>query len=284
MTLSEKFHDLYRQLDTNPDLTGKIINLIENAPDTSEREGLRALMYHDGIGYALDYDKSFEMAEKAVEGGDPLGFFMLGYMCDNIETPDQAHGGPQQKYDHYDAERFYAKCAEIESRWQPCAILWLGEYYMDMAKGGDPEIAVEYYESIADNNAEAAARLSDYYWDLIMLNFFEDDECCSQLFKWTSVAAKFNPEEYSYRMGWIYAHGLGCKKSREKAFDFFHEAYLHGDENGADAIAKIYEEYLDENPEIADNEKLEYQKEIEYWKNMAKTPFQDNSEMEFLKF
>lgn len=279
MTLSDKFHDLYQQLETNPDLTGKIIDLIENAPDTSERDGLRALMYHDGIGYALDYDKSFEMAEKAVEGGDPLGFFMLGFMCDNIETPDQAQGGPRQKYDHYDAERFYSKCAEIESRWQPYAVLWLGEYYMDMAKGGDPEIAVEYYESIADNNAEAAARLSDYYWNLIMLNFIEDDEYRSQLFKWTSVAAKLNPEEYSYRMGWIYADGIGCKKSPEKAFDFFLEAYLYGDKNGASEIAEIYEEYLDENPEIADNEKLEYQKEIEYWKNMANTPIHDNSEM-----
>lgn len=143
---------------------------------------------------------------------------------------------------------------------------------MDMAQGGDPEIAVEYYESIADNNAEAAARLSDYYWDLIMPCYFEDDEWRSQLFKWSSVAAKLNPEEYSYRMGWIYADGLGCEKSHEKAFDFFQEAYLYGDKKGADAIAKVYEEYLEENPEIGDEEKIEYQKEIERWKKLAGQP------------
>ena len=272
MTLSDKFHELHKQYEKNPGVGKKIVNLIEKAPDSSERDGLMSLMYHEGIGYPIDLDKSFTLAESASESGDPLGYFMLGYMCDNIETPDQCEGGARQKYDHYDAERFYAKCAEFDSRWRPYAVLWLGDYYMDSARGGDPDIAVEYYESIAENNAEAAGCLSDYYWDLIMPLYFEDDEWRSKLFKWTSVAAELNPGEYSYRMGWIYADGLGCEKSFDKAFDFFHKAYLNGDNKGADAIAKIYEEYLEEHPEISDEEKMEYQKEIELCKKLANDP------------
>lgn len=278
MTLSDKFQNLHKQFENNPKIGKKIINLIENAPACSERDGLMSLMYHEGIGYPIDLEKSFTLAEKSSDGGDPLGYFILGFMCDNIETPDQAEGGPRQKYDHYDAERFYAKCAEIESRWRPYAILWLGDYYFDSAQGGDPEIAVDYLESIADNNAEAAGKLSDYYWNLIMPEYFEDEEWRSQLFKWTTVAAKLNPEGYSYRLGWIYADGIGCEKSYEKAFDFFQEAYLYGDKKGADAIAKIYEEYLAEDSEITDEEKLEYQKELEYWKNIANTTKHDDSE------
>ena len=93
-----------------------------------------------------------------------------------------------------------------------------------------------------------------------MPEYFEDEEWRSQLYKWTSVAAKLDPEEYSYRMGWIYADGLGCDQSYEKAFEFFHQAYSHGDCRGADAIAKIYEEYLEENPDLD-----EYEKKLSYW-------------------
>lgn len=47
---------------------------------------------------------------------------------------------------------------------------------MDMAKGGDPEIAVEYYEKIASHNAEAAGKLSDYYRDMGMPEYPDDEE------------------------------------------------------------------------------------------------------------
>lgn len=269
MTLSDKFHELHKQFEENPAIAKKIVELIENAPQSCERDGLESLMYHEGIGYPMDLDNSFELAEKAVGEGDPLGYFMLGYMCDNAETPDQAEGGPRQKYDHYDAESFYERCAGIESRWRPYAILWLGDYFLDSARGGDPDIGVEYLESIAENNAEAAGRLSDYYWDLIMPLYFEDDEWRGQLFKWTSVAARIDPEEYSYRMGWIYADGLGCEKSPEKAIDNFTEAYNCGDWRGAQAIAKVYEEYIEENPDLNESEKEELNREITHWNKLA---------------
>lgn len=264
MTLSDKFHATLAGHEEDPEVQNEVAKLILNTEESPERDGLMALIYHDGIGVDADLEKSFELAEKAaLEGGDGLGYFMLGYMCDNIETPDQAEGGPRQKYDHYDAERFYEACSKTESRWRKHAILWLGDYYMDSAKGGDPEIAVEYYESIAIDNAEAAGRLSDYYWDLIMPEYLEDREWWAKLFKWTKAATNLEPETYSYRMGWIYADGLGCKKSSDKAIEYFGNAYAYGDWRGAKAIAQVLTEALEENPDCED--KTEYEKQIALW-------------------
>lgn len=246
MSLSDSFHKMLSGHEEDEAVQKNAAQMVLNAPECAERDGLLSLIYHEGIGVTVDLDKSFQYAKKAAfHGGDGLGYFMLGYMCDNAETPDQAEGGPCQEYDHYDAERFYEICSKIESRWKNHAILWLGDYYMDMAKGGDPEIAVEYYEKIAGHNAEAAGRLSDYYWDLIMPEYIEDEEWTSRLFKWTSVAVNLNPEEYSYRMGWIYAEGLGCERQPDKVIEEFGNAYAYGDWRGAKSIARIFEELLE---------------------------------------
>lgn len=264
MTLSDKFHEILGGREEDPAAQKEVAELVFIAPESAERDGLLALMYHEGIGVPMDLDKCFELAEKAAFGGkDGLGYFLLGYMCDNAETPDQSEGGPRQKYDQYDAERFYEICAGIKSRWRDHAILWLGDYYMDSAQGGDPEIGVEYYEKIAEENADAAGRLSDYYWDLVMPEYIEDEEWTAQLFKWTSVAVRLDPEEYSYRMGWIYADGLGCDKSFEKAREEFRRAYEYGDWRGAKFIAKMLEERLEENPGMEGRESCE--KEIKMW-------------------
>lgn len=254
--------------EEDPETQHKAAELVLGAPDGAERDGLLSLIYHEGLGVERDLDRAFEYAEKAAfEGGDGLGYFMLGYMCENAETPDQAEGGPRQKYDHYDAERFYEICSGIESRWRDQAILWLGDYYMDMAQGGDPEIGVEYYEKIADSNAEAAGRLSDHYWDLIMPEYLEDEEWTSQLFRWTAVAARLDPEEYSYRMGWIYADGLGCEPQPDKAIEEFGKAYSYGDWRGAKSIARVFEEMLDSAPDAAS--RAECEKNIKLWDERA---------------
>lgn len=275
MTLSDKFHELYSEIEEKPKVANEIVKLVFKAPDSPERDGLLSLMYHEGIGVPVNLDKSFEFAEKSTEnGGDGLGYYMLGYMCDNAETPDQADGGPRQKYDHYDAERFFEICSKLESRWKDYAILWLGDYYIDMAKGGDPEIGVEYYESIADHNADAAGNLSDYYWDLVMPEYLEDEEWLSQLFKWTTVAAALDPEEYSYRMGWIYADGLGCEESFENAMKYFEAAYTYGDWRGAQAIATMLEERLEGHPDMPPAERLEITDKISLWKEREKEMYE----------
>lgn len=264
MSLSDIFHKMLSGYEDDPTIRKDVAEMVLNSPESAERYGLLSFIYHEGIGVPVNLDKSFEYAEKsAFNGGDGLGYFMLGYMCDNAETPDQAEGGPRQKYDHYDAERFYELCSSIESRWKDYAILWLGDYYIDMAKGGDPEIGVEYYEKIAIHNADAAGRLSDYYWNLIMPEYFEDEEWTSQLFKWTSVAAKLNPEKYSYRMGWIYADGLGCDRQPDKAIEEFGNAYAYGDWRGAKSIAKIFKEFLENGLDVEN--RIECENNIKIW-------------------
>ena len=191
MSLSDDFHSLLAAAEDDPAMTAKAAELVLSAPIDSESTGLLALMYHEGIGVPADLDKCFALAEKAVaEGGDGLGYFLLGYMCDNAETPDQTEGGPRQKYDHYDAERFYELCSRTDSRWATPAHLWLGDYYMDSAQGGDPEIAVEHYEAIGETNGDAACRLSDYYWDQLTVDAvipeeYRDKDLREKIFKWT---------------------------------------------------------------------------------------------------
>lgn len=270
MTLSDRFFDILDGHEEDPARQGEAADLVLNAKGCPERDGLLALMYHDGIGVHGDLDKCFEYAEKsATGGGDALGYFLLGYMCDNAETPDQKEGGPRQKYDHYDAERFYELCAGYDSRWKEAACLWLGDYYMNMARGGDPEIGVEYYEAVANESAEAAGALGDYYWDLLMPEFLDDEEWAAQLFKWTSVAARLAPDDYLFRLGWIYADGLGCPEDLRKAMKFFEEASSHGDWRGADAMAKILSEKLEHIEEENPKERAALEGRITYWEELA---------------
>lgn len=269
MSLSEKFHDAYAKIEEDPNVEQQIADMIVDAPESPERDGLMALLYHEGIGLPVDLDKCFDLAEKAASEADPLGYFLLGYMCDNAETPDQAEGGPRQKYDHYDAEHFYELCSKTDSAWAVQAKLWLGNYYLDSAQGGDPEIGVEYLESIADINSDAAAALSDYYWNLVMPEYFDDEDWTRPLVRWTKVAVESDPEEFSYRMGWIYADGIGCRKSFDKAEKYFLNAYNYGDYRGAKAISVLYEEYLDEHPDVGPDERKEIETKIETWKERA---------------
>ncbi len=287
-SLTEMFDLMIENSKDNQKALEKLFKMIKEAPDSGERDGLLALIYHEGISVEPDLDKSFEYAEKAAfESGDPLGYYILGYMCDNAETPDQAEGGPRQKYDHYDAERFYEICSQKESKWKVPACHWLGDYYMDSAKGGDPEIGVEYYEKIANEDAAAAGKLSDYYWDIVMPDNTEDEYWTLPLFKWTKVASELDPEEYLYRLGWLYADGIGCKKSFWLSLKYFREAFFHDDWRGAYSVANILEEYIAEHSDMTDDEKEELKDMISSWrkkademKEISDSEEQDNSDEE----
>ncbi len=272
-SLTDKFLRMLDSRDSNPAIQDKIFELIKEAPDSSERDGLMALMLHEGIVVPVDMDKSFEFAEKAAfEGGDPLGYYILGYMCDKAETPDQAEGGPRQKYDHYDAERFYEKCAEIDSHWKKYACNWLGDHFLNMARGGDPDTGIEYLEQIADEDAEAAGKLSDYYWEIVMPEYTEDQERTEALFRWTKKAAELDDEEeeYLYRLGWLYADGIGCKKSFWLALKYFGEAYYAGDWRGAESVANLLEEELPRKDQtLTAEESKEFRVDIEKWRKRA---------------
>ncbi|MDE7349757.1 MAG: hypothetical protein K2N25_01715 [Muribaculaceae bacterium] len=271
-SLTDTFLRLLDLNDSNPAISGKIFEIISGAPDSAERDGLMALLFYEGIGVPADLDRSFEYAEKAAfEGGDPLGYYVLGHMCDKAETPDQAEGGPRQKYDHYDAERFYEKCAEKESHWKKYACNWLGDYFLNMARGGDPEVGIEYLEQIAEKDVEAAGRLSDYFWDLVMPDYTDDKERADALFRWTQKAVELDEddEEYLYRLGWLYADGIGCEKSFWMALKYFGLAYFAGDWRGAESIANVLEERLDEGHGLTPEEEKEFRADIEKWRRRA---------------
>lgn len=268
--LENKFYKLIAEEDERPEALKEAADLVLNAPESSERAGLLALIYHGGIGVEQDMDRAFGYAEKAaLEWHDGLGYYLLGYMCENAETPDQAEGGPRQKYDHYDAERFYELSSKIDSPWRYDAVMWLGDYYMDMAKGGDPEIGVEYYESIAGSYPPAAEALSDYYWDLAFPDHTDDTDWTKPLFKWTKVAEKTYPEEYAYRLGVLYSCGIGCERDTDKGTDLFVKAYEHGDWRGAQAIAASIEELLANMPEMAPEPRQMREDEIRVWLHRA---------------
>lgn len=278
MSLSDEFHSLLAGGEDDPEVQKRVAELVLSAPIDSESTGLLALMYHEGIGVAVNLDRCFELAEKAAfGGGDGLGYFLLGYMCDNAETPDQAEGGPRQKYDHYDAERFYELCSKTDSRWAVPAHLWLGDYYMDSAQGGDPEIGVEHYEAIGEKDGEAACRLSDYYWEQLTVNEvipeeYRDAHLKEKVFHWTELAVNHNPHDYSYRMGWCYADGIGCDATKgfRLARKYWEDAYGFGDWRAADAIATLYEERLEALPPDADEwERERCRREIDSWRKLA---------------
>lgn len=231
MGLSDKFYELLDVIEDCPEVAAELVRMVEDAPDSGERDGLMSFLYYEGIGVGQDIEKAFEYAERGAFATpkDGLSCFIMGVLCENAMTPDQATGGPRQKYDHYDAESFYEYCSKEDSRWRDEAIMWLGRHYMDFARGGDPEIGVEYFESIAGHNADAAGALSDYYWELAVPDYTDDEEWVEKLFKWTSVAYGLEPAEYAYRMGWLYENGVGCEQDEEKARKYYEEADMEDD-------------------------------------------------------
>ncbi|MDE6697366.1 MAG: hypothetical protein K2K25_10850 [Muribaculaceae bacterium] len=194
MQLSKEFYRLLDESDGDPQAQKKAAELVFCAPDDAEKNGLLGLMYHDGIGVERNLDKAFEYAEKGAVENEGVALYLLGFMCENGETPDQFDGGPRQKYDHYDAEHFMERCASTSSSWAADANLWLGRYYMDMARGGDPEYGVEFLEKIGENSSEAAGILYDYYRNLWEIGYAaveeEKRELAENVRKWRELAKK----------------------------------------------------------------------------------------------
>ena len=278
MRLSDEFYDILSREDEDPDAYRKAAELVLKAPVSSESTGLLAMMYYDGIGVEQDIEKAFEYAENAAAGNDGTALYILGHMCENAETPDQEFGGPRQKYDHYDAEHFMERCCQTDSQWAKAAHLWLGDYFMDMAKGGDPEVAVEHYEAIGEDNAEAAGKLSDYYYDqwfvdMVIPEEYRTTNLAEKIFHWTQVAVNLNPHDYSYRMGCIYAEGIGCdaEKGFRLARKYWEDAYGFGDWRAAESIANLYEDRLENLPKNAPEFRREnIIKHIESWRELAR--------------
>lgn len=273
MGLSEDFYDMLRRADEHPEVMREAAEMVFSAPADTESDGLLALMYHEGFGVERDLDKAFVHASRAAQADEGVALYLLGYMCENAETPDQAEGGPRQQYDHYDAEQFMERCAATGSSWAEPAHLWLGDYYMNMARGGDPEVALEHYEAIGHDNREAAGKLSDYYWE--QLDYDEaDEELAQKVFEWTHEAVRLDPAGFSFRMGICYAEGIGCDATRgfRLARKYWEDAFDFGDPDAADAIATLYEErmaMIAGDSAEAERERAHCRREMESWHRLA---------------
>lgn len=248
MSLSDKFHKILSRDENDPEVQREAAGLVLNAPVTPESTGLAALLYHEGLGVAADPDKCFSMAEKAAEEGDGLGYFLLGYMCDNDEIPDAKEGVTQKKYDSGDAVRFYELCAGTDCRWSEPAHLWLGEHYTDMEGGADPETGLKHYEAIAERNGDAAGALCEYYWGIARNNpgSYGDPDLQGKLLKWTEKAAELCPQHYSYILGCFYAEDIGSEgRQSPLAIKCWKEADKYGDRRAAGAIVRHILEHPD---------------------------------------
>lgn len=273
MSLSDEFYRLFGELEEHPEIAADLAEMVFAARPDAESDGLLALLYHEGIGVETDFDKAFEHAERAAAEDEGSALYLLGHMCHNAETPDQATGGARQKYDHYDAAGFIERCAATDSRWAVPAHLWLGDHYMDSARGGDPEVAVGHYEAIGHDDAEAAGKLSDYYWELLPDDLYvPDDErdrgLEAKVYEWTSEAVRLNPHDFSYRMGWCCADGIGCRPSFRLARKYFEDAYEFGDGRAAETIALLYEDRLADH-ELTEQEREHCTRCMESWRRLA---------------
>ncbi|MDO4320876.1 MAG: hypothetical protein Q4C34_09920 [Bacteroidales bacterium] len=241
MGLSEDFWTVVHKNEDDPENGRIAYKLAFDAPDGPERDALLAISHHEGIGVKPDFEKAFDYAERAAKHDEGLALYLLGIMCDNAETPDQAEGGPRQKYDQYDAETFMERCTKTDSCWAAPAHLWLGHFFYDSARGGDPDIAIEHFEAIGDDDEDAAAILSDHYWDMANRLEFEDQGINDKLYHWTKAAVILRPSDYSMRYATLLAEGIGCKQSFRLARKYYEDAYYFGRWEGAEAIALLYE-------------------------------------------
>ncbi|MDE6300815.1 MAG: sel1 repeat family protein [Muribaculaceae bacterium] len=255
-TLTDRFIKTIAENDSASTAVGEIVRLVFEKPDTPEKFGLRAYLFHEGIGVPADMEMCVRLAEKAAfEYGDPLGYFLLGYMADG--TDDRR------------ALEFYEKCAGTKSRWGEQARLWLGRYFADIHRGNDIALGLEYFRSIAEDNSEAAGWLSDYYWSLVVPDYLNEDDWKSELFRWTSSAARLDPAEYSWRLGLLYADGIGCEKDTDKAVDYLEEACDYDDWRAARSLADMLSDVLKNNPDMSPEEKAECESAIREWNAWA---------------
>lgn len=162
MKLSDKFHEMLAAHETDPDVRRQVADMVIGAADSPERDGLLALIYHEGIGVPADLDKSFECAGHAAAGYEGLGCFLLGYM---YETGEAGAGNGED-----DAVRYYERCAGLDSRWQTQAIFRLSDcYHYAFANAGNADESIrrqlfKWTELAADRNpGKYAARLGRLY-------------------------------------------------------------------------------------------------------------------------
>lgn len=218
--------------------------LVESAPRCPETDGLLGYLYYYGIGGKLKSVKmAYVMFERAIrDGDDSMSLYMLGQMCERVETPDQDTGGPRQKYDAYDAPRLMERCMKAEGIMAMAARLWLGEYYIDTARGGDPELGVGYLEKTAEyGTPEAVTVLARHYREMAEYTGWQDEEVNRTLYKWQKLAWENDPVDEGYEYARLLCGIAGIEEDIELALRLFESDYDYGHPAGARALQSYYD-------------------------------------------
>lgn len=218
------------------------VALLGKAPSSPERDGLLGYCLYNGIGgFPQDDERAFLLFEQGALVSDSLSLYELGLMCENGDTPDQREGGPRQKYDHYDAEGFMQRCADGDGTFAATAWLWLGEYFLDSARGGDPECGVEYLEKAADAGMpDAVELLAVHYREIADYFGYGDPDANRRLLRWQQIAYENNPHDESYNYGMLLDGVEGIPANVRLALKLYEEDWEHGHSQGARALALHY--------------------------------------------
>lgn len=230
----------FRQ-DINEGRYAEARELIANERPSAMRTGMEALYL-----YAVDDDceKAFAKALDGYGQEDGTAAYTLGLMIANADTPDQRTGGDRQQFDEYDAPGFMEAAARSDSPFAEDAHLWLGDYFIDSARGGDPDEAIDNYKAIVKTNITAAERLVEYYWDRAYYADYEGDN--SELFDSVVNAVELAPADFSYEMAWLYNEGIGCERDFRMARKYLEDAYAMGDERAPELLSEIWQERADD--------------------------------------
>lgn len=176
---------------------------------------MKSLSEHFQCLFEKQPDKAAAIVLEAPESEERDGLLLMMY----------AEGVGVGK-DDYRALALAEKLITSPTKWGEYAQLWLGDYYMDSARGDDTDKAMDYYLEIGDTNGEAACRLADIFWNV--WSDLDDEsvrpEIEHTLFYYTELAAAYN-SEYLLQLGHCYAIPIGCEKSEPKALDCFEQFF-----------------------------------------------------------
>lgn len=223
MGLSEDFWTLLRNNPDNDKVYRKAFNLVTDAPDGPERDGLLSLLYYYGMGVTQDREKAFCLASRAADHEEGIALYILGTMWENGEVPGR-------QCDINTAKQFMTRCAASESSWAEDARQWL--------------------DSCTDSeHGDNAGELADSHYNRAKSMKFADDEANRNALHWVAEAANSNPYDYSYRYGLMLVRGIGCNPSFRLGVKYLEDAYDFGQSKAADALAIAYREQAEKEPQ-----------------------------------
>lgn len=195
---------------------GKALNYFKNNQDDSNSQYYLGVMYFNGFGNSVDYEKAFYWYNKSASQGNVYSILNLGKMYD---------AGLYVKQDYSKAFNLYLKAAESgndEAQYN-LAVMY------DLGKGVEKNIdkALEFYQLAAkQNNSEALFNLGVYY-TLDKINYEKAFDLFLQSSNLGNIKAKSN-------LATMYFLGLGNDKNYKEGQKLILDAA-----NGGDALAKL---------------------------------------------